>query len=62
MGSRNSSGTTLDILGLGVELGGEGLDEYSVSEKVFKLGVPGREGLPEMFPLPLIFTPFSIFA
>jgi len=57
LGSRNSSGTTLDILGLGVELGGEGLDEYSVSEKV-----PGREGLPEMFPLPLIFTPFSIFA
>ncbi len=50
LGSRNSSGTMLDIFGLGVELGGEGLDEYSVSEKVFKLGVRGREGLSEMFP------------
>lgn len=55
-GSKNASGTTLDILGLGVALGGEGLVEYSVREKVFMLGVRGLES----WPVPLILTPFSI--
>jgi hypothetical protein len=57
-GSRNSSGTTLDTFGFGVVLGGEGLVEYSVSEKEFKLGVRGLDSWPLM---PLTMTPFSIF-
>jgi hypothetical protein len=57
-GSKNSGGTTLDILGFGVDLGGEGFVEYSVREKAFMLGVLGLDS----WSLPLILTPFSIFA
>jgi len=42
-GSKNSGGTTLDILGFGVDLGGEGFVEYSVREKAFMLGVLGLD-------------------
>lgn len=57
-GSKNSSGTTLDTLALGFELGGEGLVEYSVSEKVFMLGVCGLDSKGK----PLTCAPFSVIS
>jgi len=59
LGSINSSGINPLILLLGLALGGEGLVEYSVKLKVFRLGVLGLD--PFVSPLPLT-TPFSTAA
>lgn len=55
----NSSGTIPFILILGLSLGGEGLVEYSVNAKVFKLGVLGLLNVPPL-ESPLSFIPFCI--
>lgn len=46
---------------LGLSLGGEGLVEYSVNEKVFKLGVLGRLDVPPL-ESPLTFVPFFMLS
>lgn len=56
LGSKSSSGNKRWAFSLGVDLGGEGLLEYSVKEReLMRLGVLGLE------PKPLISVPFSIF-
>jgi hypothetical protein len=61
LGSINSSGTMPRNFLLGLALGGEGFVEYSVNERVFKLGVLGLLNVPPL-ESPLTFVPFSILS